>query len=105
MTWELREEARRREEERDELLRRREEFAGDVRRLAALPEGRRFFRWLVDQGNIFAEEYQPGLYGAYRAGLRGFSLRLWRIFRETLSKETFVAVTTGDETETPGEAS
>ncbi len=92
MTRELREEARRREEERAELSRRREEFARDLRELAARPEGRRFFRWLIEQGDIFAEDYQPGAVGAYRAGLRTFALRLRRIFKENLPPGSFAAV-------------
>ena len=93
MSMELREEAMKREEERQALIRRREEFLRDVKFLATCPEGKRFFRWLIDQGNIFAEDYQPGYMGAYRAGMRAMSLRLWRILEETLSEVDFIAVT------------
>lgn len=92
MTMELREEARRRRMEMAALAERRERFAGDLRTLAGLPEGRRFFRWLIDQGNLFADDYQPGPAGAYRAGARALSLRLWRLLGEHLPTADFVAV-------------
>ena len=92
MTMEIREEARRREEERADLARRRELFARDLRSLAELPEGRRLFRWLIDQGNIFAEDYQPGPMGAYRSGLKAMSVRLWRMLEEHLAPAVFAAV-------------
>ena len=92
MTMELREEARRREEERADLAQRRELFARDLRTLAALPEGRRVFRWLMDQGNIFAEDYQPGPLGAYRSGMRTMSLRIWGTLRDSLPIADFVAI-------------
>lgn len=92
MTWELREEARRREEERAELARKRELFASDLRTLSAMPEGRRFFRWLIGQGDIFAEDYQPGPMGAYRAGVKAMSIRLWRLLEEQLPADAFVAI-------------
>lgn len=92
MTMELREEARRREEERADLAQKRELFARDLRALAALPEGRRVFRWLMDQGNIFAEDYQPGPLGAYRSGMKAMSLRVWRTLRDNLPAVDFVAI-------------
>lgn len=92
MSMELREEARRRERERAARAKTRERFAGDLRRLAAQPEGRRFFRWLIDQGNLFAEDFQPGPMGAYRAGARATSLRLWRLLERHLPAADFVAV-------------
>ena len=95
MSMELREEARRREWERGEWERRREELAGDLRSLAVRPEGRRFFRWLIDQGNIFAEDYQPGCPGAYRAGMKASSVRLWRLLREQLPAGIFAEVVMG----------
>lgn len=96
MSREVREEARRREEERRELARRRERFAGDVRRLAGQPEGRRFLRWLVEQGDVFADDYQAGPAGAYRAGRRSLVLGLLRRLREHLPFGDFVSVTLGD---------
>lgn len=95
MSRELREEARRREAERAALARRRDEFSRDLRLLAERPEGVRFFRWLLDQGGLFAEEYLPGHPGAYRAGQKSVSLRLWRLLRENLSAEAFAGVVLG----------
>lgn len=92
MTQELRDEARRREEEREALAKQREEFARDVRALAALPEGGRFFRWLLEQGDIFAEDYLPGPMGAYRAGRKAMSVRLWRTLRDLLPEADFVRI-------------
>lgn len=92
MTMELREEARRRELEMAALAERRERFAGDLRKLAASPEGRRFFQWLIDQGNLFAEDYQPGPLGAYRAGAKAMSLRIWRLLAKHLSGADFAAI-------------
>lgn len=92
MSWELREEARKREEEKERLRRRREEFSRDLCALAALPEGRRFFRWLIDQGNLFAEDWQPGPMGGYQAGLKALSLRLWKRLEETLPPRLFLSI-------------
>lgn len=95
MTQELREEARRREEERETVAKRREEFVRDLRLLASQTEGRRFLRWLIDQGDIFAEDYQPGDLGAYRAGVKALPLRLWRLLADTLSEDDFASVVLG----------
>lgn len=106
MTQELRDEARRREEEREGLAKRRELFAADLRTLANRPEGRRLLRWLIDQGDIFADDFQPGPTGAYRAGVKAASLRLWRLLRESLTAEDFINVAMAAEAEEPakGEA-
>ncbi len=93
MTMELREEARQREADRDRLARRRERFARDLRTLAARPEGERFLRWLLEQGNIFAEDYQPGQLGAYAAGKKATAVRLWNLLSEHLEPDAFTAVT------------
>lgn len=92
MSWELREEARVREEEKERLRRRREEFSRDLASLAALPEGKRFFRWLIDQGNLFAEDWRPGPMGGYQAGLKALPLRLWRRLKEALPPELFFSI-------------
>ncbi len=104
MTQELRDEARRREAEQAALARKREEFSRDIRELGGRAEGRRFFRWLIQQGDIFAEDYQPGAVGAYRAGLRTFALRIRRIFRELLPPEIFASVAEGAEEEREAES-
>ena len=96
MSRELREEARRREEEKERLRRRREEFSRDLGSLAALPEGRRFFRWLIDQGNLFAEDWMPGPEGAYQSGKKATALRLWRLLEETLPPALFLPIVMKD---------
>lgn len=103
MSIELREEARRREEEKAALASKRELFAGDLRILSRLPEGRRVFRWLLEQGDLFSEEYLPGSLGAYRAGVKAASLRLWRVLREHLPAESFIAIAFEPEIEAAAE--
>lgn len=97
MTQELREEARRREREQEETAKRREQFTRDIRFVASFPEGRRFLRWLIERGGIFAEDYQPGPLGAFRAGLRTASIRLWEILRTALPKNEFVRIVLDEE--------
>lgn len=92
MTQELREEARRREEERETLARKQEQFGRDLIALAGRQEGRRLFRWLLEQGELFAEDYQAGYPGAYRAGRRSAALRLWNLLARHLSRESFLAI-------------
>lgn len=93
MSQELREEARRREEEALERARQREEFERDVALVASRPEGVRFLRWFLEDGDIYAEDYQPGHMGAYQAGRRAAALRLWRILKRILPPRLFAAVT------------
>lgn len=92
MTIELREEARRREEERERIERNKEMFARDLRSIASWAEGRRVFRWLLDQGDIFRADYQPGKLGAFQAGRRAAALRLWHTLREHLNPTVFQAI-------------
>lgn len=84
MSQELREEARRREQERRRLSQREQEFAGDMRLIAARPEGKRLLRRLLEDGDIFNPGWTPGATGAYQAGRRAQALGLWRHLREHL---------------------
>lgn len=102
MTMDVREEERLRKAEREALDKRREALHRDILALAAQPEGRRLFRWLMDQGNMFADDYQPGYMGAYRAGLRATALRLWRALREILPPTAFASLALG--ADSPGDA-
>lgn len=99
MTIELREEARRREEERERIEMNKEMFARDLRGIASWAEGRRIFRWLLDQGDIFRADYQPGKFGAFQAGRRAAALRLWHTLREHLNPAVFQAIAFQDNEE------
>lgn len=92
MSMELREEARRREREREAAIREREEFARDLRALALRPEGRRLFRWVLRQGDVFREDCPSEPSGVFAAGRRSLALRLWRHLEENLDRRTFVDV-------------
>lgn len=92
MSFDLREEARRRERERRALAEERESFFRDLRAVAARAEGKRLFRWLLRQGEIFRDDYLPGADGAYSAGRRSLALRLWRLLEEALGRDAFLDV-------------
>lgn len=85
MSQELREEAQRREQERRRRVHREREFAGDVLLIASRPEGKRLFRRLLEEGDIFSTAWIPGAAGAYHAGRKAQALALWKILREHLS--------------------
>lgn len=92
MSRELRDEARQRRRERELLERKREEFAGDLRAIAVTVEGRRFLRWLLEQGDIFRGGYQPGESGAYAAGKKAAALDLLDRLRRSLPHDAFTAI-------------
>jgi hypothetical protein len=92
MSIELREEARRREREAELLAHKRERFGRDLRELSARPEGRRIFRWLLEQGRIFRIDCGFGRAGAFQAGERAQALRLWRALRENLAAAVFADI-------------
>ena len=92
MSMELREEAREREREREFVEQRREALVRDVRFLASRPEGRRLFRWMLRQGEIFRPDQPPGEAGAYQAGRRALALGLWHLLRRNLDGADFAAV-------------
>ncbi len=96
MSQELRNEARQREAERMRRAAQAERLAEDLTRLANTPEGCRVFRWLLEQGDIFSEDYQPGYPGAYRAGRKAAALRLWNLLESILPHELFAALTRRD---------
>ncbi len=85
MTMELRREAELREQERLALRRKELDFARDVRRVAAGPEGKRLLRRLIEDADVFNSSWTPGEAGAYQAGKKAQGLALWRIVRKALS--------------------
>ncbi len=93
MSYELREETRRREKEQRKLAAEHERLLCDMRAVASTAEGARVLAWLIGQGNIFAEEYAPGMHGAYAAGKRTTALRLWKMLGAVLPPGQFVTVT------------
>lgn len=95
MTMELRLEARRRERERELLRKKEAEFAQDLRTLASRGDGRRFLRWLLEQGALFSPDYLPGTAGAYQAGKKATALRLWRLMRDVLAQSVFAEIALG----------
>ena len=92
MSRELRNEAVERERERERRDERELAFAEDLRALAGTAAGRRFFRWLIDQGNLFADDYAPGPLAGYQAGLKAVPRRLWRRLEDALPPEAFIAI-------------
>lgn len=95
MTMELRLEARRRKHERELLRKKEAEFAQDLRALASRGDGRRFLRWLLEQGAIFSPDYLPGTAGAYQAGKKATALRLWHLMQDVLAQSVFAGIALG----------
>ena len=96
MSIELRHEARMRELEHERLRRERQQLGLDLRSLAELPEGVRFFSWLLRREDIFRDDYLPGTAGAYRAGRKAGAVELWRLLRLHLPREKFMDLLLGD---------
>lgn len=92
MSRELRREANERKRERELLDKKQEELAADIRALADSAEGRRIFHWLLEQGNIFRGDYEPGVRGAYAAGKKAAALELWHKLQECLARTDFIAI-------------
>lgn len=101
MSMELRLEARQRERERELLRKREAEFAVRLRALASREDGKRFLRWLLEQGNIFSPDYLPGAAGAYQAGKKATALNLWRLLRDALDPAAFAEIALDGEPELP----
>lgn len=102
MSQELRLAAREQRREQETLRRKREELSADIRTLAGSPEGRRFFQWILDRGNIFRTDYEPGVRGAYEAGKKAASLELWHILHECLPRSDFLKTALPVRNDTPG---
>lgn len=92
MSKELRLEIARRKQEQLSLQHKQETLAADIRSLTETPEGQRIFHWLLEQGNIFRMDYEPGIRGAYAAGKKAAALALWHKLKSCLSHANFVAL-------------
>ena len=92
----LREEAAQRADEQRKQEADRKRFASDIRAVAATAEGKRVLRWLIEQGKLFEDDFQPNATAAYLSGVKAIPRRLWKALGEHADRNDFITICIGE---------
>lgn len=95
----LREEMARLEQERKDKEAEERRLGEAFRNVAATPDGQRVLRWLINQGELFSDEFSPNAGLAYNVGVRAIARRLWNKLKVHASRNDFIAICIGEKSD------